>query len=676
MESTSRSLASLALFRQLYDQKNNVFEIVELFIEKICYDHKLVQFTEFTISDWMKRDYGFDLPPAVIKTASSKIKEVSRINGQFVFTEKNKYKEDGALSEISDSHDLIWNKLVHFVESKIENRLDEKEKRILTQSLGAFLLEETSSSKYSTYVGAFVLECSQDKGLYKQLQTIREGFVLYTGLEFEANVNELGSWIKPMIFYLDTEILFHSQGLNGDLFLSSFNDFYDYVLEINRKRAKTIQLKYFSSTKDEIIQYFNTARGIVENESARGPMKTAMQSIVNGCDAGSDVIIKEAQFFESLVGMGILEDDSDNYFDHDKHEYNLISSKKLEELTNRYNGYDKVERILGELNKINIKRGEHTPKYFEDSRYVFLTGKGITLSIAWDDELRESCKIPLATNLTFIINRFWFKLNKGFGTNTPVSFDVIKNAQILLSSKLNDSVASKYNILRDEAKSGKLNESQISSAIVRLRAESKKPEEINVSEIDEVIDLISEKSIDRYLLERDKLNLEIKAKSEENEKVNSLAEKLRQENIASQLRLEEETSKLRQERIKVLEGKKETLFALRSIKVSAENRVLKRTRIVDNWITFFLVMFIVVIVALILRFGWDLMEPITYLMSIIGTVALIIYLIQTGRSFNLFTTRDEYLKKLYSYEYKKMELNLKKLEELEAECKALEELLN
>lgn len=95
MESTSRSLASLALFRQLYDQKNNVFEIVELFIEKICYDHKLVQFTEFTISDWMKRDYGFDLPPAVIKTASSKIKEVSRINGQFVFTEKNKYKEDG-----------------------------------------------------------------------------------------------------------------------------------------------------------------------------------------------------------------------------------------------------------------------------------------------------------------------------------------------------------------------------------------------------------------------------------------------------------------------------------------------------------------------------------------------------------------------------------------------------
>ncbi|MEO0684686.1 MAG: hypothetical protein AAFY76_06460, partial [Cyanobacteria bacterium J06649_11] len=650
----------------------NIFEIIRQLVKKICHDHNLLQFNEYKISNLLNSDYGFKLPPSVIKSASSSIKQVTRENGQFTFNEKNDYVESGELDEISESHAQIKDKLVAFVESKIDHALDETEKTDLLQGLSSFLLDSSARSMFSEYIGAFVLGCSRDEELYSQLQIIKEGFILYNGLEYEANVNELGSWIKPLTIYLDTEILFHAGGLNGELFLSVFNNFFDYVSEINRKNPKMITLKYFSSTKQEVKNYFRTAKSIVEKSYNKGPLKAAMTSIVNGCETGADVLIKESQFFESLVGLGILEDNSSDYFENKNHEYNIVSEEKVVELKTRFKDDSRVEKILDELNRVNIKRSNHAPKYFEDCRHLFLTGKGLTLNIAWDEELRKKCKIPLATNLTFIINRLWFKLNKGFGNNAPISFDVVKNAQVLLSSKLNDSIYNKFQSLKEKMKSGELDENQVAGAIVRLRLEARKPEEVSVDEIDQVIDLISERKIDRYLLETEKLNLELKEKDEKNEEIKAIVQKLEEDNRRSELEIEKSKISLKNEKNNVLEQKKETLRALRSIKVNAESQVLKRTRVADNLITTALILFVMIVLGLILKYGWDVMEPVTYFMSLVGGVFLIIYLIQTGRNFNLIKSREDYLKSLYSYEYNKMKLNTEKLKILEEECAQLE----
>jgi hypothetical protein len=465
--------------------------------------------------------------------------------------------------------------------------------------------------------------------------------------------------------------LFHAQGLNGDIFLASFNDFHDYVREINNINP-VVKLSYFSSTRDDIERYYRIAYDLVDKNKLRGPMKSAMSSIVNGCESGADVLIKESNFFDSLKGLGVFEEDDSNYFEEGLHQYNLTSTKKISDLKSQFSDDDRVEKILLELNKIHILRGAHTPRYFEESRSVFLTGKGLTLSIAWDSEMRETCKIPLATNLTFIISRLWFKLNKGFGNNNPTNFDVVKNAQILLSSRLNDSIADKFYSLKNEYEEGKLAESQIAGAVVKLRTETKKPEEINLSELDEILNNISEKSIDKYITERDGLSAKIRSQEAENNRIAIIAESLEKDKARNIVEIDKGVIKLIKEKSKLLLVKKESLTVLNSIRVSAENRVLKTTRIMDNLATLLLVLFVLVIVFLIWFLTWNVMEPITYLLSTIGVVALLIYLIQTGRNFKFFVSRDSYLQALFKDEYSKADLNLQKIEDLKNDCSIIQ----
>ena len=163
-----------------------------------------------------------------------------------------------------------------------------------------------------------------------------------------------------------------------------------------------------------------------------------------------------------------------------------------------------------------------------------------------------------------------------------------------------------------------------------------------------------------------------KEKDEKNEEIKAIVQKLEEDNRRSELEIEKSKISLKNEKNNVLEQKKETLRALRSIKVNAESQVLKRTRVADNLITTALILFVMIVLGLILKYGWDVMEPVTYFMSLVGGVFLIIYLIQTGRNFNLIKSRDDYLKSLYSYEYNKMKLNTEKLKILEEECAQLE----
>jgi len=97
------------------------------------------------------------------------------------------------------------------------------------------------------------------------------------------------------------------------------------------------------------------------------------------------------------------------------------------------------EEILATLNNISILRKEQNDSNFENTRYILLSGNIKTLKIAFESSIFERFKIPLATNLNFVINRFWFKLNKGFSNKDfPSSFSVLTKSQIILSKILND----------------------------------------------------------------------------------------------------------------------------------------------------------------------------------------------------------------------------------------------
>ncbi len=62
--------------------------------------------------------------------------------------------------------------------------------------------------------------------------------ILYEGLKYNPNLNELGSWKNEYTVFLETELLFSFNGLNGEIFQKQFNDFHKYVNEINNASRK------------------------------------------------------------------------------------------------------------------------------------------------------------------------------------------------------------------------------------------------------------------------------------------------------------------------------------------------------------------------------------------------------------------------------------------------------
>jgi len=101
------------------------------------------------------------------------------------------------------------------------------------------------------------------------------------------------------------------------------------------------------------------------------------------------------------------------------------------------------------------------------------------LKIAFESSIFERFKIPLATNLNFIINRFWFKLNKGFSNKDfPSSFSVLTKSQIILSKILNDNIGEKFDDLQKKYQKGEITKEDAVNRINDLRINAKKPEEI------------------------------------------------------------------------------------------------------------------------------------------------------------------------------------------------------
>jgi hypothetical protein len=122
--------------------------------------------------------------------------------------------------------------------------------------------------------------------------------------------------------------------------------------------------------------------------------------------------------------------------------YSLIIYREL--YSTKKNGSD-INENLKFLNYINIFRKGNSDVSFENIGAILLTGNSTTIKIAWDEKIKKNGNIPLATTLSFITNKLWFRLGKGLGNNTdPKSFDIVTKAQVVLSTQINDSVAEKY----------------------------------------------------------------------------------------------------------------------------------------------------------------------------------------------------------------------------------------
>ncbi|MCQ2080454.1 MAG: hypothetical protein MJZ11_02270 [Lachnospiraceae bacterium] len=663
-----KNLASLVTFRQLYnDGKSDIYFIVSRFVEGIVIGTGLYCFGITDISEKIRAQYGFCIPDYVIQTSLKKIDYVSRENNQYtvdISKLPNSSIDEQCQNAISKSDNVI-RELEKFAEEK-RGELSAKEKEQLVKEFCAFLLDESNGNHFSDVISAYIVEKQDDKDIMAMINTIKEGAVLYAGINHNSNVSERRAWNKPIILYAEIEILFHLAGYNGEVFKRHVEDLLSLIYEMNSKSGShNIKVRYFEDVKIEIDKFFTKAENIVLGNDIVDVENYAMNTIVNGCKTAADVIEKKAAFFSLLKAKGIVQADGYNYYEEANQKYNLES----EECIAKYELSDDKFRYIKHINYVNILRKENDVDDLKSCQHIVLTEVGKMLFISNDMAVR---KIPLAINMSGITNRLWFDLNKGFGAKDfPSNFSVLLKAKIVLSSMISQSVSEKYEKAYDDYRNKKLDAEQMADVILSLREEAKKPEEIEIRVLDDVLDFLSEKDLSIYQSEKERLDSELKERDRAIEEYKAILKK-KDENI---LNNSSEKNQLILEKEELREKAKTELRKRYSdclkIKEKADRMIDKRTKVFKNGFRILVVLYYIgIIIAYIFlnaTYKTYLISGLAIVPPFVGCVASFI----TNKKVNIFEVvniltekRKKHLEKKY---YKLFEVNLDKIKEMENE---------
>lgn len=524
----SKLLSSAALFSELYNNsKEDIFEIIGEFIVGVCIHNSKFSFTVTELKLLMETNYGFDLPEAVLKTVVNNrlSKRLTRQGTIYFFDstnisqeEKLKYNFDNITSEQEE----LFNNLIQFIGDKKQNKLDSVEIRKVESNFYEFLLDNGFSETYSNYISAFIISNEGNTKFQNILENIKEGLILYEGIKYSPDLNELGVWKNKLTIYLGTEYLFNSQGLNGELFNQIFNDFFNLVREINSKNSssgKIIELKYFSETKEEINKFFSTAEHIKSGKFSLRVSKPAMVNIVTNAKDVSDIALRKALFFQNLTILGIHEDSYECSID-DLKLYNLEDQQILQDLeklsieNNRDFKEDDTRLLINIFTKINCLRKGNSNNSFEKCRYLYLSENSLARFLGHNELLKvKEGDFTYCKEMDFLTTKFWFYLNKGFGGKSiemPKSLALINKAKIIISSHLQNSVTEKYDEFTRKVKNKDLSEEQIKLINLELKSKIANPEKIAVDIIDTSLEFLEnenylEKAYDEMILKDLKL---------------------------------------------------------------------------------------------------------------------------------------------------------------------------
>ena len=415
---------------------------------------------------------------------------------------------------------------------------------------------------------------------------------------------------------------------------------------------------------------------IVDGKEVLLPNKPAMLSILAGCKTASDVVTKKSDFYYKLGKCGIIECDTIEFYNEENREFNLSDAKTLEVISKSLNvAASEIDGNLMFLNYINILRKDSKLENFENIRHILLTGNSTTIKVAFHDQIRKESIVPLATTLSWITNRFWFKLNKGFGDgNFPISFDIITKSQIVLSTILNRSIGEQYDIIRSEFKEGKVTEEQAILRYVDLRTRTRKPEEIELDDITPILDGLSDDTFEKFLKNYEQSKIVAIKQGEENIK---LKEELSDNKIALE---KEETARIEAQKEVVfisksrLDEKKDIFNTLETQKNTLDKIANDRFIVYKILLIFVAAVLCGIPIFVIFKFGWDLVDRAIKMLSVLSPLLLVLYLLVFDKEWT-WNTRLFLEKKKAHYKektYQKVNFDVGLLEKLKNEIDEVE----
>ena len=537
-------LSSFATMKFLNDSNKyfSTYQILSEFIKYIISYKGLNIFSSIEMKNYLNSIFGFNIPEAVIRSALKSKPYLIKKDGRYNVV-KEEFEYDNTFEQVmSNSEEIkstIIDSLVSFIRNKNENKdivIDE-----LVRDFIAFVMEDEiqkSLGRYTNDIGEFVLKNENNEIIQKKLRDIQEGSILYIGLNY--NISEIGSIKKNLTLFLDTEVIFSLVGYNGKIYQDLAEDFYTQVRAANLKEHK-ITLKYFNEVKEEFDSFFNSAKSIV-NGSTISIGKPAMKAILSGCKTESDVLIKESDFYHTLLyKYKITVDDKEDYYSEEYDKYNLENLSVIDPQEQ-----DSL-RAISHINK--LRKGTIYTNNIE-SEFLLVTNTKSTLAASKNqvnllkDETKQEFISDFAVSLDRATNILWYKLGNGFGKKGyPTNVNAIIKAKIILADNISHNVREVFEKAKSDYNKNLISEEELASRILFLRRKSILPETLESESIDDMLNFSNE-YIDRFeeeiitnknmLLEKDKaleklknekLELKILQESELSKKEKDLSNK-------------------------------------------------------------------------------------------------------------------------------------------------------
>lgn len=296
-------LASVVLFKELYDSDKDIYDVIAEFVKSAMIFENKWAFNTTEATQLLSSCFGLTIPEAVIATTlRNRLLKRDQIllhkNGVYSLADEQLKNSQSILQEfemLKQTQSSILDDLFVYVEDR-EGLLSEENKTDLSKCFCDYLFDNASQAKYANHVSSFIIENQHKRDFTESLNAVREGSVLYNGVRYTPDLNNLNSWRSPLVLFLDTEHLFNAVGFNGTLYGQLFKDLYDLTNEVRLKGKRLITLRYFGDCEAEIDSFFYVAELIIEGKASLDPSKTAMISILDGCESKSDVIAKKAFF--------------------------------------------------------------------------------------------------------------------------------------------------------------------------------------------------------------------------------------------------------------------------------------------------------------------------------------------------------------------------------------------
>lgn len=654
MNSEISKLAAYALYSQLYDNGNyDTYNIISMFIENIIDEEKLFDFNIVEMVHKLKENFGFDIPQYVVQSSLKRLTYLKKEASEYrVVKEFPQSKLSSAQKETMENlNKKIESELIEYANKKKLVISSEK----LIEDFCAYLLDETSTSDSGALISAFILSKVKEPYFEEYIQNVKEGAILFAGVNYTNKIEDSKTWTDKITIYVETEILFYLAGYNGTVFQKLAQELFELIKEMNNKNKKrVIEVKIFPDVEEEINKFFTIAEGIVSGKHRYLEHNEAMSAIINGCKVKSDIVTKKTIFNTLLKHYSISKDVERDYYSTENNQFNIESPELYEKFDVEY---DK-ERYIKHLNYINILRVGSEVSDFKKSKYLLITNVSKILTIS-----REiSSASPLALSMFTLTNRLWYDLNKGFGQNTPISFNVVQRSRIILSTILSQSLSNKYDILKRRYEKKELSDEALIESIIALRGESRRPEEIEEEIVDDVFEFITEKQIRDYKADKEVikgenrlLQKQLFEREEEYQKVLANKEKVEKEH--TDLKVKNQTT------FEIM------LEDMRIRKRNADKKVKKIEKCFEFIICMILILIFLLIISLGIKYhdkmfgaiiGW--INDFLYLLSI----PLAIILKKRFDSLDIYNRlKDLVVEKYRKKYYEEYNINIERMKEMD-----------